>query len=96
MSDADCTPGRESRSVAASVFENSCQICLVVRLCSFYFAFARLSLICELLLQVLREFTARPRDGKMYTQEKLVAKFTRKLNRCAQLKVHENVVTLLD
>lgn len=46
--------------------------------------------------KVLREFTARPRDGKMYTQEKLVAKFTRKLNRCAQLKVHENVVTLLD
>lgn len=46
--------------------------------------------------KVLREFTAQLRDGKVYTKEKLVAKFTRKLNRCAQLKVHENIVTLLD
>lgn len=46
--------------------------------------------------KVLRKFNVQLGDGKVYTKEKLVAKFTHKLNRCAGLKVHENVVTLLD
>lgn len=45
--------------------------------------------------KVLRAFRAQVGDGKVYTKEKLISKFTRKLNRCAQLKVHENTVTLL-
>jgi len=47
-------------------------------------------------LQVLAEFNARHGDGKVYTKEKLVAKFMHKVNRCAQLKVHKDVVSLVE
>jgi len=44
---------------------------------------------------VLSEFNARLGDGKVYTKEKLLATFTRKVNKCARLKVHKDIVTLL-
>jgi len=44
----------------------------------------------------MSEFNARRGDGKVYTKEKLLGKFARKVNRCARLKVHKDVVTLID
>jgi len=46
--------------------------------------------------QVLGEFNARRGDGKVYTKEKLLAKFTRKVNKCARVKLHKDIVSLCD
>jgi hypothetical protein len=46
-------------------------------------------------LKVLSEFNARRGDGKVYTEEKLLAKFTRKVNRNKKLKIHKDIVKLV-
>ena len=53
------------------------------------------SLFVHCSFQVLSEFNARRGDGKVYTKEKLLAKFTRKVNRNKRLKVHKDIVTLV-
>ena len=45
--------------------------------------------------QVLSEFNARSGDGKVYTEEKLLAKFTRKVHKNSRLKVHKEIVKLV-
>jgi len=49
-------------------------------------------LFCQ---QVLSEFNARGGDGKVYTEEKLLAKFMRKASKNKRLKIKKDVVHLV-
>lgn len=52
--------------------------------------------IKKLRKKVLSEFNARHGDGKVYTKEKLLAKFTHKIHNCSRLKVLKEHVKLVD